>query len=725
MKRILYTVVIVFCAGMLFAQTDNLEPIDTNKFLNVTTGEIIVTSTRVENMIKEIPLPIEVTSSEEILNSTSNTLPEILTSKPGITFSRDGIWATDINIRGLSKYNIVILIDGTRLETATDLSARLSLIDLSDIDRVEIIKGGASSLYGTGATGGVINIFSKTNLYNAKHLLSGSFSSGFNTVNKNPFARINLNLSTSKFYLKLNGTLRTAENTNTPKGEIPNSQYRDNYWSAGIGFIPFKNHELVLNYQRYDAMNVGIPGGFPLFPNNAVVTYPRELRELYSAEYKVSNVFKSLKNISAKYYYSFILRDVDNIPNQVTIKPPTSTTPKQRISVLDIRPVGKHYVNGIQLQTEWIPFANHNLVAGFDIWQRQFDSQRERSQRIETYDSLGVNIKSTVNKITGEKPVPESQYRSYGVYAQDEIKLAQNKLKLNIGGRVDWINITSSLTYQPVYEIVNGIYNYKPTGQKILWNATDVNNTSWSVNAGGLYNLLKDFDVTLNVSRSFRSPSLEERYQYIDLGSYLRVGNPDLNSEQSMQFDIGARVWKEHFSFTGNIFYNTFSDLVVEMPGTYEGRPAYIKQNVGSARLYGFDFDLMYSFHKNYIGYLSAAYVRGEDTGNETDLPQIPPLNLRVGLKTGVIDFLIIDFAATIFDAQDKVSAGEYKTPGYATFDFSVNTIPLELKFGTLQFFTGVQNILDKDYRNHLATNRGSVTIEPGRNFFLKANVTF
>ena len=203
MKRILYGIFVMMFAGVMQAQSDNLNPVDTSKLLNITTGEIIVTSTRVENMVKDIALPIEVTSGEQILSLPVNTLPEVLTMKPGISLTRDGIWATDISIRGLSRFNIVTLIDGTRIETATDLSARLSMVDLSDIERVEIIKSGASSLYGTGATGGVVNIITKGGIYNPNKFIIGSFLTGFNSVNKNPYAKLGMNLGGEKWYFKL------------------------------------------------------------------------------------------------------------------------------------------------------------------------------------------------------------------------------------------------------------------------------------------------------------------------------------------------------------------------------------------------------------------------------------------------------------------------------------------------------------------------------------------
>jgi hypothetical protein len=106
---------------------------------SITVGEIIVSSVRYETLIRDVSLPMEVVNREEISERSYLTVPDILKTKSGIALTRDGIWATDINIRGLSKNNVVTLIDGNRIETATDLSARLSMIDLNDIDRIEVI----------------------------------------------------------------------------------------------------------------------------------------------------------------------------------------------------------------------------------------------------------------------------------------------------------------------------------------------------------------------------------------------------------------------------------------------------------------------------------------------------------------------------------------------------------------------------------------------------------
>lgn len=691
----------------------------------IETGEITVTSTRYAGLLKDIPLPMDVIDEHQIIKSSANTVSDILDSRPGLSLTRDGIWATDITIRGLSRSNIVTLIDGNRIETATDISARLSMIDLNDIERIEIIKGGSSSLYGTGAFGGVVNIITKGGYFSNMNYFKGSFLSGLNTVNSGGTGNLFLNAGSKYWFAKLSGTMRSAKNTQTPRGELLNSQFSDNNISGSLGFRPVKKHTFVFDYQRYDARDVGIPGS-SLFPTNAVVTYPEEKREMYSAEYKFSDISKILNNISAKYFYQTILRDVNNVPNQSAVQKTPSGKLKQLVTVDKIVPVANHYTNGVQVQSDWAFGKFNNVIVGADLWQRSLTSNRDRFQTIYKYDTTSGNLLSTTSQITGDKPLPEAEYRSLGGYAQDEIRLLDSRLKINIGARVDRVKVTNSFTPNPAYTIINGVLNTNPPGQKTLWNAAEASDVSWSSNVGAIYSVVKNIDITLNGARSFRSPTIEERYQYIDLGSFLRVGNPYLNPEQGLFADLGLRVWKQSYSFNGNIFMNSFKDLVAEISGTYDSRPAFIKTNIGKAVLYGYDFDFMYNFYKNFVVYASLAYVRGEDTENNLDLPQMPPLNGRLGVRGMITNYLMFDIASLLYNRQDKVYTGEVPTPGYATFNIGLSSTQLDIgKYLKCQLFAGVENLMDKDYRNHLSSNRGSVTVEPGRNFYFKLGLDF
>ncbi len=229
----------------------------------VTLGEVTVTSTKTDMTIKETPLPMEIETKKTIEETNAVTAPDLLSSLPGVSLQRDGIWATSVNIRGMGSSSQVILIDGDRIETATDLDASLSLIDLNDIERIEVIKGSVSSLYGTGALGGVVNFITKAPSFSNQLSTGGSVSSYYNSVNNGYSHNINFDLKRNFWYFRVNGTLRKAENTKTPSGILNNSQYSDNNISALLELLPLENQSLKVEYQKYKGNDIGIPGGYP------------------------------------------------------------------------------------------------------------------------------------------------------------------------------------------------------------------------------------------------------------------------------------------------------------------------------------------------------------------------------------------------------------------------------------------------------------------------------
>ncbi|MBZ0180977.1 MAG: TonB-dependent receptor [Melioribacteraceae bacterium] len=686
-------------------------------------NDIIVSSDRNEHFVKNSVYSVNVISDELIEEKSFNTVSDALSNEAGISLMRDGIWGTEINIRGLSKENVVALIDGNRVSTSTDVSARLSMIDMNDIDRVEVIKGASSSIYGSGATGGVINIVTKEPEMFSSFRIRGNVSSGINSVNNLLSTSGNIFLGDESWSAKLSGSYRKAENTQTPSGELKNSQFEDYSYSASLNYSPFDENFIKVNYQSFKAIDVGIPGA-SVFPVTADVRYPDEKRELFSIGYEIQNLSKVIYKISLKYSNQFIGRNVENIPNIVQNIPANQTSPARRVSVLKIAPNAEHKSNNIQLQTNFMLSKQNNLITGIDYWDRTYSGNRERFQKIEVLNAQN-EVVNTINKVFGEKPLPNSKYSSIGVYAQNDNQLIENKLNLSLGGRVDFIKVTGEKTLNPLYEITNGILDYDPSTQKVIWNEVEENNLSYSANAGLRYSLLSNLDLTLSAGLSFRSPSLEERFQYIDQGSFVRIGTPDLKSEQGKSLDLGLRYYQSNLKVISSVFYNYFDNLVAEVPGTFEGRNAFIKTNIGKARLYGFEIDTEYNFYDDYLVYASAAFVNGYDITNDDNLPEIPPFNGMIGFRFELIDFLKADFNSIFTADQNKTAQGEVSTPGYAYFNIYLTTELIRLSGIGIQFSGGIENLFNKEYRNHLSTNRGFIKSEPGRNLFLKMNLNW
>ncbi|MFO7445207.1 MAG: TonB-dependent receptor [Ignavibacteriaceae bacterium] len=680
--------------------------------------EVIVSTSRFDKYLRNSPYSELMIKQSQVESKPFHSLPDILKKEPGISVINDGVWGTEISIRGLNRENIVALIDGNRVATSTDVAARFSMVDVNDIERIEIIKGASSSIYGSGATGGIINIVTKSPEFRNSFSLGGSINTGYNSVNNSSVTSGSVSGGGSIWSSKISGSYRKAGNISTPAGELENSQFEDYSFSGSLNVVPVRNHLFRINYQLFKAVDVGIPGA-SVFPNTADVRYPDERRELISGAYDIQNISKLLYKLSFKYSHQEIERNVENIPHIVQNIPATETTPARRVSVLKITPEAEHRNNNILLQGNFLLSENNNLILGFDYWDRSYNGNRERHQLIEVLNPQG-NVINTTNRIIGEKPLPDSKFKSYGIFAQDDAELIEDKLSVSIGARIDKIDISGETTLNPIYEITNGIRNDAPAGQKIIWNKISADENSYSTNIGLKYSLNRSLDLTLSAGYAFRSPSLEERFQYIDQGSYVRIGNPLLEPERVKSADLGIRYYISNIKIVSSFFFNYFNNLITEIPGTFEDRNAFIKTNIGEARLYGFDLNTEYNFYKDFVFHFTSSYVKGEDVTADGSLPEIPPLKNIIGLRFIIFDMIQTDVSSAIYAAQNNVAEGETATGGYTLFDLSFNTKNINISSYSVKFMAGIENIFNKHYRDHLSTTRGNILVGPGRNFYLK-----
>ncbi len=129
-------------------------------------GQVVVTATRTEVEISDSPQPISVITKEEIMNTPDRTIPEVIQRAAGVLITNNGPLGslTSANIRGSEAEQVLIMIDGRRINDAQNGQFDLSALPLTkdEIERIEVLRGGASALYGSDAMGGVINIITKS-----------------------------------------------------------------------------------------------------------------------------------------------------------------------------------------------------------------------------------------------------------------------------------------------------------------------------------------------------------------------------------------------------------------------------------------------------------------------------------------------------------------------------------------------------------------------------------
>jgi len=122
--------------------------------------EVVITATRTDKKIEELPIPITTVSSRELQNRGMVRLNEILAEQTGLALVGDH--GTGVQMQGFDAQYTLILIDGEPVIGRTSGTLELSRITMANIDRIEIVKGPSSSLYGSEAMAGVINIITKT-----------------------------------------------------------------------------------------------------------------------------------------------------------------------------------------------------------------------------------------------------------------------------------------------------------------------------------------------------------------------------------------------------------------------------------------------------------------------------------------------------------------------------------------------------------------------------------
>ncbi|MDR1200268.1 MAG: TonB-dependent receptor [Tannerellaceae bacterium] len=157
--RIIYLLVLLLAGFHIHAQNSDLLIEADEKLVEL--DQVVVTATRIERNLKNVPIAIQVINNKNIEKMQVSTMRDLLEYElPGIEFTNNGGY-TNINMLGFSGKYVLFLVDGERMAGESFDNIDYNRIDMENIERIEIIKGASSSLYGSNAVGGVINIITK------------------------------------------------------------------------------------------------------------------------------------------------------------------------------------------------------------------------------------------------------------------------------------------------------------------------------------------------------------------------------------------------------------------------------------------------------------------------------------------------------------------------------------------------------------------------------------
>lgn len=615
--------------------------------------QVTVTSSGTEQSVFDSFQTVNSVGSTTITERAATSLGEVLQNETGVAKRSFGPGSSRPIIRGFDGDRVLVLQDGVRSGSVGSQSGdHGEPIDPLAAERIEVVKGPGTLLYGSNALGGVVNVIGHHD--NDFHKgFRGFFTGVGGTADKQLGASGGVEYGIKKWLFRGNlGSQKTGD-YNTPLGRIPNSSSRSTTASFGSGYY---GHNAFLGATYgYDLRRYGIPfaaifegggkkeGSLPVIDEEIDVRMVRHNLRFTGGFRELENSFISGVNYNFDYtkYRHEEIETADGIDS-----------------------VGTTFDNKtISYRTVFEQQKYKTLTGrfGFEGFNR-------------SYEATGAE-----QLIDG----PVKQH-SFSVFGLEELNF--DRVKFQFGGRVE-------------------SNRYEPEDPELI----SRNFTGFSGGAGINVGLWDGGAFIFNYTHSSRAPALEELYNNgPHIGNVtFEIGNPNLLMERSNGVDFSVRHQSDKVRITGDIYYYSINNFVFlayqddDGDGDVDiqdGLPV-ARYEQSNASYFGAELSADFTFN-NYLGaFVGLDTVRAKLTDEGLNVPRIPPARARFGL-----DFRYKGLSVrpeTVFvSRQDKVYSLETPTAGYGLFNVGASyTIG---KQHVAHIFTvNGYNLTNKLYRNH------------------------
>ena len=270
-----------------------------------TLSTVNVTAKGYESQSAETPVATSVIDRAELARQQSQTVCEALRNQPGLSVATDSAHGKNPVIRGLSKDSIVLLVDGMRFNSAQPVGAIGSFVSMGLADRVEVVKGPASVLYGTGALGGAINVQLPQARFEPGVGLRAQ--AGYDSASRGLHGAAVGNFSQGDHAVMLGLSAASYEDYEAPGGKVANTGYDSRAFIGQYRYRLDGQQQLRLSAQQDRQDDVWYPGStrpHPLAQAVGTITThsPRQERTLYEVGYSRKAVAAGDVNIDARVY---------------------------------------------------------------------------------------------------------------------------------------------------------------------------------------------------------------------------------------------------------------------------------------------------------------------------------------------------------------------------------------------------------------------------------------
>ncbi len=647
-------------------------------------SEIIVTAKPLQRTVEELAQPTHVLSGDALERRQSSSIGETIADELGVNATYFGPVASRPVIRGQFGERVEMLSNGLSALDASALSEDHAVsLDSILANRVEIIRGPATLLYGSGAAGGVVNIVdSRIAEQSPDEAISGSLKLGTDSAIGKRAGAFGLDAGTDNVVLHVDYMRRDTDDIEIPGfaesaalraleaeeggeeegeeeafGTVENTDSETEAGAAALSFVGDRGF-IGLSVSTYES-NYGLPGAHAHAHGAEEPGAEEEEEEIIRIDLDQTRYDLRGELDFGGFIETAKLKAAFNDYGHVE---------------LEGDEIGTRYANeGIDTRIE----LKHRAIGAFE-------------------GAFGIQYKDLDFDAVGEEAfVPPSSSTQVGLFAFEEWA-ATDVLTFQGSARIEQQEVSSA-----------GLPSY--------------DDTAFGASVGAVWRVTDDVSLAGNLSLTERHPNSTELYadgahlavQRVERGSVTQ-GNGLLDKELSTNFDLTLRAdfRMVHLSFTA--FMNDVSDYIYLQPtAEVEEELQVFNYTQADAELYGFEaegiFDLFDRADSHAHIRLFSDYTRGK-LSNGGNLPRIPPLRYGLGLhyRTGALDASI---TAMRVDNQDDVAFNELQTDAYTMVDAE-----LSYRFSSPEILVFLQgtNLADDDARRHSSPIKDLVPL-PGR----------
>jgi len=682
-----------------FAQTTSSPNVTANNpAANTSTlSDVTVSATRTVRKVDDVPSSVSVINDATIQKEGARNLKEAFRNELDVTVpvgpTRFGVGGAStgrggqegVNIRGLGGNQVLMLVDGIRIPNGFTFgpfsTGRGDFLDIDGLKSVEILRGPASTQYGSDGLAGAVTFktLDPSDLFTRGQSVGGFARVGYASIDQASSGTLAVAGKNEKWQAMVLGSYRQGHETNnkatnddkTVERTTPNPvDYNNRYLLSKAILTVDAAQQLGLTIEsqrRSQQTNVfSARAVAPQRPRSitGLTTQDTIERDRLSLEHRYNDLNAAwIQNAETRLYWQ------DAKVNQYAAEQRSRAPERIRDNTFRTQVVGL----ATQFQTNLTGWVNQRLSYGVDLSQAQISALRDG-----TSPPYGSKFPS--------RPFPDTTYTLAGAFLQSEIELGA--VSVIPGLRFDRYAINPSAKG---YENVS-LSNL--AGQAV------------TPRIGAVWRLASGFSPYAQLARGFRAPTPDQvNNGFVNLASgYTSIGNSELKPEYADSLEIGFRG-KSHglrYSLAGfeNRYQNFISQEVIGGGGRPTNPTIYQYVNLANAKIQGVVAQLELKVGQRWTVQTGAAYLKGDSQSNGVSTPinSVQPFKTMLGLQYDAGEWG--GQATVLYSAAkdpSRIAPGrtsQFASPDYTVLDFGVYWKPS----ANLTFNANVNNVLDTKY---------------------------